>query len=234
VTNEIKAIETKYNGYRFRSRLEARWAVFFDALGEPWEYEREGFDLGEAGYYLPDFWLPRVTAWVEVKGQDVAPESDALRKIVAFAELSEYPLISLVGQIGLHRCVLDVHDLQRLGPVVEHIINPESPSYSKALERCPLCWSGKATSLRMDLVEGMGSNRLLLNVIGECRHRWFLRLRGEGNRIKVEQIIIPPKQQEDIDLGLLLAGSRELYEAAVTAARSARFEHGESGAGGQS
>jgi hypothetical protein len=25
-----KAIETHYKGYRFRSRLEARWAVFFD------------------------------------------------------------------------------------------------------------------------------------------------------------------------------------------------------------
>ena len=25
---EIKAIETEYNGYKFRSRLEARWARF--------------------------------------------------------------------------------------------------------------------------------------------------------------------------------------------------------------
>ena len=67
----MKAIETKYKGYRFRSRLEARWAVFFDALGLRWEYEPEGFDLGAAGWYLPDF---RITGyggefyWVEVKG----------------------------------------------------------------------------------------------------------------------------------------------------------------------
>ena len=54
----IKAIETVYKGYRFRSRLEARWAVFFDALEIQWEYEPEGFDLGKDGYYLPDFWLP--------------------------------------------------------------------------------------------------------------------------------------------------------------------------------
>jgi len=40
---EIKAIETVYNGYKFRSRLEARWAVFFDALGIEYEYEKEGF-----------------------------------------------------------------------------------------------------------------------------------------------------------------------------------------------
>ncbi|MBA3474287.1 MAG: hypothetical protein H0T57_13855 [Rubrobacter sp.] len=64
----IKAIETRYNGYRFRSRLEARWAVFFDTLGITYEYEPEGYDLGEAGWYLPDFWLPEHKCWLEVKG----------------------------------------------------------------------------------------------------------------------------------------------------------------------
>ena len=54
----IKAIETEYNGYRFRSRLEARWAVFFDAAGIEYQYEPEGYDLGDGIWYLPDFWLP--------------------------------------------------------------------------------------------------------------------------------------------------------------------------------
>ena len=73
----IKPIETQYKGYRFRSRLEARWAVFFDTLGVKWEYEPEGFDLGEAGWYLPDF---RVTSpqgmvtWYEVKPQGVTSD----------------------------------------------------------------------------------------------------------------------------------------------------------------
>lgn len=39
----IKAIETKYHGHVFRSRIEARWAVFFDTIGVSWEYEKEGF-----------------------------------------------------------------------------------------------------------------------------------------------------------------------------------------------
>ena len=51
----MKAIETHYNGYRFRSRLEARWAVFFDALGVSYEYEPEGFELDDGTWYLPDF-----------------------------------------------------------------------------------------------------------------------------------------------------------------------------------
>lgn len=54
---KLKPIETKYKGYRFRSRLEARWAVFLDHLGIDWEYEHQGYEL-PSGYYLPDFWLP--------------------------------------------------------------------------------------------------------------------------------------------------------------------------------
>lgn len=73
---DIKAIETQYKGYRFRSRLEARWAVFFDALGIEWEYEKEGLVLSDGTWYLPDFWLPQVNGgiWVEIKpGQSGHP-----------------------------------------------------------------------------------------------------------------------------------------------------------------
>ena len=77
----IRAIETQYKGYRFRSRLEARWAVFFDALGIQWEYETEGFDLGEAGWYLPDFWLPELDMYIEIKG--VIPTEEEIGKCEA-------------------------------------------------------------------------------------------------------------------------------------------------------
>lgn len=79
----IKAIETVYNGYRFRSRLEARWAVFFDALGVKYEYEKEGFDLGEAGWYLPDFWLPELKCWIEIKGQEPTEREEAVASRLA-------------------------------------------------------------------------------------------------------------------------------------------------------
>ncbi len=69
----IKAIETRYKGYRFRSRMEARWAVFFDAMGLSWDYELEGFDLESLGWYLPDFFFNEnrfYGPYVEVKGQE--------------------------------------------------------------------------------------------------------------------------------------------------------------------
>ena len=63
----MKAIETIYNGYRFRSRLEARWAVFFDEMGIKYEYEPEGFELSDGTRYLPDFYLPELKCYVEIK-----------------------------------------------------------------------------------------------------------------------------------------------------------------------
>ena len=95
---EIKPIETFYNGYRFRSRLEARWAVFFDALGVKYEYEPEGFDLGDGIYYLPDFRVQcygtrgncgnnPFDLYIEVKGK-MRPEDE--EKIVRFGKKTWY------------------------------------------------------------------------------------------------------------------------------------------------
>lgn len=81
----MKAIETIYKGYRFRSRLEARWAVFFDALHLNWQYESEGFELPSGGRYLPDFkiTLRKGTLWVEIKPG--ADESDKFEEFMSSA-----------------------------------------------------------------------------------------------------------------------------------------------------
>lgn len=105
-----QAIPTRYAGYHFRSRLEARWAVFFDALGWEWEYEPEGFDL-PSGRYLPDFRVDFSSyslMWVEVKG--VAPsESEwlALKELCASTNqwglmLGPIPRIA-IAETGTHR-----------------------------------------------------------------------------------------------------------------------------------
>lgn len=96
----IKPIETHYGGHRFRSRLEARWAVFFDELGVVWDYEPQGFDLGDAGLYLPDFWLEGNKCWFEVKGVPVEPNTPEEGKIRALRDESEAPVIVAYGRIG--------------------------------------------------------------------------------------------------------------------------------------
>jgi hypothetical protein len=72
-TGGYTPIETEYNGYKFRSRLEARWAYYFDLCKIRWAYEQEGYTLSDGQRYLPDFWLPDCNQFVEVK-----PACDAI------------------------------------------------------------------------------------------------------------------------------------------------------------
>lgn len=88
----LTAIPTRYADTLFRSRLEARWAVFFDSLGIPWRYEFEGYQTN-AGWYLPDFWLPSLQIFAEVKPR--WPNRDALAKCADVAHGTRFPFVIL-------------------------------------------------------------------------------------------------------------------------------------------
>ena len=68
-----EAIVTHWNDIEFRSRTEARWAVFFDELNIQYEYEQLLVTLSSGDKYLPDFYLPQFNAYLEIK-----PDSDAI------------------------------------------------------------------------------------------------------------------------------------------------------------
>ena len=89
----MKAIQTMYKGYKFRSRLEARFAVMFESLGLKWQYEPEGYDLGNAGWYLPDFYLPSLDVWVEVKAKSLNAEER--EKAFALSSMTNKPVVEL-------------------------------------------------------------------------------------------------------------------------------------------
>lgn len=57
--NTITPIQTRFDGRFFRSRLEAKTAVFFKCIGTEYVHEPEGYKLGRL-FYLPDFFLPDV------------------------------------------------------------------------------------------------------------------------------------------------------------------------------
>jgi hypothetical protein len=101
VSSPLQPIPTTYLGYRFRSRLEARWAVFFDALSIQFDYEPEGFRLRDGTCYLPDFWLPQANIWAEVKPNDCRErfvfKPDWVRKAAQLAVESDHAVIMLDG-----------------------------------------------------------------------------------------------------------------------------------------
>ena len=90
--SSVKAIPTEYDGVTFRSRLEARWAVFFDTLGIKWEYEAEGYEYRQGDTfwrYLPDFHLPECATFCEVRGDIDRVDLPQLRTIAQ--ELPQLP-----------------------------------------------------------------------------------------------------------------------------------------------
>ena len=77
----IQAIETIWAGCKFRSRLEARWAVFFNAIGytigEDCLYEYQDVVSFDGTRYLPDFYFPKEKIYAEVKGTTEALQKDS-------------------------------------------------------------------------------------------------------------------------------------------------------------
>lgn len=95
----MKAIETYAFGHRFRSRLEARWATFFEALGIEYEYEHEGFRFEDGTQYLPDFYLPEQKAWFEVKGGEISDKDAHKVTQLAFESAPDRQEVYVFGDI---------------------------------------------------------------------------------------------------------------------------------------
>lgn len=104
----IRPIQTPYKGYLFRSRLEARWAVYFDSLKIDWEYEPEGFQLPNGEWYLPDFWIPTIPhggytvagLWVEIKPRPLNKKE--IENLEALTKSSGHHGFALIGTPGKH------------------------------------------------------------------------------------------------------------------------------------
>lgn len=87
-----KAMEVAYSGRIFRSRLEARWAVFLDLLDVNWDYEPSFYQVGEELYYLPDFYLPDHQLWLEVKGAPYMDTASMAKVLASVAGPMRIPL----------------------------------------------------------------------------------------------------------------------------------------------
>lgn len=74
----IKAKETYYDGYRFRSRLEARWAVFFNNIGLEYEYKMEGFNMKQYLHLL--LYALSIYRCFGIKGQILTDSGTQKRK----------------------------------------------------------------------------------------------------------------------------------------------------------
>ena len=106
--NTIRAFPTFYDGIQFRSRLEARWAIFFNACGIEWEYEPEGYQLSDGQGYLPDFLLHGLVGrlegdlFVEVKGQMTLKDEEKIKAFISMKKGEPTRPLLILGNIFSH------------------------------------------------------------------------------------------------------------------------------------
>lgn len=204
VPEPVKSIPTRYAGCHFRSRLEARWAVFFDALDIPWEYEPAGFELApfddadtwggrtqgwdeHLGFYLPDFFLPSLDAWFEVKGAKAT--SLELLKAWRLNQITGKQVFVAWGQI------------------------PHNTDYNGFGRGSVPGYCGPNRN-----IETQGDYDYAWCVCPTCG-KYGIEFDGRGERIC---------RHGQYDKGY--TADNDEIQKAYTAARSARFEHGQSGA----
>jgi hypothetical protein len=95
----------------FRSKLEARWSIFFDEAGIPWEYESRflrvpGGRRGAGINYLPDFWLPDAGQWAEVKG---SPQEEMPRILAIARGIGDLVILGNVPAIPSRTFPVQLH-----------------------------------------------------------------------------------------------------------------------------
>lgn len=63
----FKNKEAMYKGIRFRSSWEVDFAMRLDELDIAWKYESKTFKLADGRRYTPDFYLPKLDIFIEIK-----------------------------------------------------------------------------------------------------------------------------------------------------------------------
>lgn len=101
----IQAIPTTYANVTFRSKLEARWAMYFDLLGIDWIYEPI-----VTKNYIPDFYLTKLQLFCEVKPYEPTTYDDRWLYFVSevryelkqlgFFDEKEPSLVLLFGKVN--------------------------------------------------------------------------------------------------------------------------------------
>lgn len=198
MSGTLTPIETVYNGYRFRSRLEARWAVFFDKLHIKYEYEPEGYKLSDGTCYLPDFYLPESDTYVEIKG--VMTEADQ-HKVEQFIKDSGKAMVIGYSDFEFQACDKWWDGTYTL-----------ADRSSSVFVKCRVC--GKYYFMSW----GEGSWECRCCGAHDGTHHYVGQLEGDGDKFLYSKYGQCYKGGEDNKLAM----------EAVEVARQARFEHGES------
>ena len=142
----IPAIKTKYNDILFKSRLEARWAAFFDLMNWKWEYEPI-----DCNGWIPDF----VIYGKKFMGYDKEPEDIILLvEVKPFHKLKQYDIKKYVKAIN--NTIYKSDEILLLGSTINIISSNE----------CSIGWLNDRTCFDEDY----NFDKCLINKLGGFYH----------------------------------------------------------------
>lgn len=168
----IAPIPTLYRGRKYRSRLEARWAAFFDLVG--WRHEYEPYDLGG---WSPDFLLH--TDYGDVVLVEVKPHVDLQPEVAAKIEAActklgrdDTVLVLNVAPVPLKA---DVVAIGNVGLIGDHGGNDDGQVWHQAC----IGWSSThdKPGHRVDLVTH-STRHVTGYMSADCGHEFMYGLRG--------------------------------------------------------
>lgn len=151
----LKAKPTIYEGHRYRSRTEARWAHYFNLLEIKYLPDPQSvtirFDDSLFGFptnYIPDFRFPEIKFWAEVKGAvELTPTEKG--KIIGLVSGSKEPCLVLQGipQVKPYPCLFtedfaDTHEI------------PFNKVVSKTTQQKVVLAFVRVKGLMMDFIQG--------------------------------------------------------------------------------
>lgn len=136
--NEIKVKPTIFKGIKYRSRLEARWAVFFDSLNIIAKYEHEKFNLiinGQRVACIPDFYIPIQGGFSESIYFEIRPKETVdqilIEKVTGLANLTKIN-VAILNDIPI---VNDLFD----GCIFERYFGSGEMDESHGFGECDMC-----------------------------------------------------------------------------------------------
>jgi hypothetical protein len=187
--------------------------VFLDTLGIEYRYEPEGFNLGDGTRYLPDFYLAQQKHWIEIKPE--IPTNQGREKAIQLCLGTQEPVSIFIGNAW--KDVVIQHYAPLDDGWTEQIVQEAIKDHNYKLY-----WTCKGECILYqrdtDVLSGIDFKRKY--VWGEanwcecsqCGHLSIFSLWADSCGCK------PPARFQP--------NSPRIVEA-YTAARQARFEHGE-------
>lgn len=135
--NKIKPLPTQYGSVKYRSKLEAQWALYLTLIGVKYQYEVKTFVLGTKRY-TPDFKINN-NLWLEIKPKIFT--LFAVEKVVQLATIHKLEVALCAGDFykGLNIAKVSPEGIMTFNYRFAYCPNCKTVRFTNT-DVCPACY----------------------------------------------------------------------------------------------